>query len=227
MKTNKSKARFTGLMYLIIIIMGLFSGMVAREAMIVPQDAQQTAENILNSESLFRMGVVTDLIMTMADIVVALMLYVLLKPVNRNLSLLAAFFRLAQASVIGMNMLNHIMAIAVLKGGGSYDSFGADQLNALSMLFLDAHSYGYLLSNVFFGFSCGILAYLFYRSELFPKFLGYMIGLASFGYLVNCFIKFVMPEYGEMSEVLLLLTAVVTELTLCLYLLIKGTKTAE
>lgn len=223
MKIVKKQARITGLLYLIIIITGIFSGVVAREGMIIVGDANSTAGNILGAEGLFRFGFITDLIMTVADVAVALMFFVLLKPVSKSLSLLAAFFRLTQASIIGLNMLNHFMAVVVLKGD-YLSSFSQEQLNSLSMLFLNAHSYGYLISNVFFGFSCIILAYLFYKSDLFPRFLGIMLVFASFGYLFNCTIKFMMPEFGEVGDLVMLLTSVVTELTITLYLLIKGVK---
>lgn len=227
MTTMKNQARITGLFYLIIIISGLFGGMIAREGLIALGDATATASNILNSESLFRSGFIADLIMTVADVAVALMFYVLLKPVNKTLALLAAFFRLTQASIMGLNMLNHFMALVVLDEGSSFTAFNQEQLNALSMIFLNAHNYGYLISNVFFGFSCAILSYLFYKSSLFPKFLGIMIGLASFGYLLNCFMKFMLPEIAGVSDMMLLVFAVPTELTLCLYLIIKGVKSEK
>lgn len=224
MTTTIQQARFTGVLYLIIIVSGIFGGMIGREGLIAIGDPTTTASNILASESLFRGGFIADLIMTVADVAVALMFYILLKPVSKPLALMAAFFRLTQASIMGLNLLNHFMALVVLKSNSLLGSFNTDQLNEMSMLFLNAHSYGYLISNVFFGFSCAILAYLFYKSDIFPKFLGIMVALASLGYLMNCYMKFMMPEIAGISDDFLLVSAVPTELTLCLYLLIKGVK---
>src|SRR5690606_25260231 len=99
-----------------------------------------------------------------------------------------------------------------------------EQLQSMVMLFLNMHSQGYLISGVFFGFSCMVLGYLFFRSPLFPKVLGVMMSLASLGYLTDCAINFLAPEHAGMSEILVMLTAVPTELGLCAWLLIKGVK---
>lgn len=220
----KKSGRIAGILYLIIIICGLFSEMFVRSGLIVSGDATTTANNIVNAKGLFRLGFASDLVMVMCDVGVALMFYVLLKPVSKGLALLAAFFRLAQATIIGLNLLNYF-AVLLLLGDAQYlSAYSAEQLQANAMFFLNMHSYGYLISGVFFGMSCMVLSYLFYKSAHFPKFLGVMLALASVGYLTDCFTNFLAPAYADVSEMLLLPTAVVTELTLCVWLLVKGAK---
>jgi len=223
----KKTGRIGGVLYLIIIISGLFSEMFVRSSLIVPGDAATTVNNIMNSEGLFRIGFVSDLIMVMCDVGVALIFYVLLKPVNKGLALLAAFFRLAQATIIGLNLLNYF-AVVLLLGDAEYlSAYTTGQLQANVMFFLNLHSYGYLISGVFFGMSCMVLSWLFCKSPRFPKFLGFMLLLASLGYLTDCLTNFLAPQYADVSELLLLPTAVVTELTLCIWLLVKGAKSIK
>jgi len=220
-------ARITGLLYLIIIVCGLFSEMFVRSNLIVPGDATATAHNIIASESLFRIGFASDLIMVICDIGVALALYVLLKPVNKGLALLAAFFRLAQATIIGINLLNHFTALLLLSGADYLTVFETDQLHALVMLFLQMHAHGYLISGVFFGLSCFVLGYLFFKSEYIPRILGVLLIFATFGYLIDSFTNFLFPRYAGITEWLVVASAVIAELSLCLWFLVKGVREPE
>ena len=222
-KQLKTNAHAAGAMYLLIIITGLFSELFVRSGIIVPGDAATTADNIASHSFLFRLGILSDLVMVMSDVAVALLFYLLLKPVNKGLSLLAAFFRLAQATVIGLNLLNYYMPLLILGEGNSFAGFSPEQLNSMVLLFLNAHNYGYLISGVFFGVSCVILGYLLFKAEYFPGWLGILVAAAGASYLIDCFINFLFPEFVASSEILVMTVAVVSELSLCLFLLIKGT----
>ncbi|MHC4104233.1 MAG: DUF4386 domain-containing protein [Planctomycetota bacterium] len=217
-------ARIAGLLYLIIIVSGIFSEMFVRSNLIVPGDATATANNILASESLFRIGFASDLIMVMCDIGVALAFYVLLKPVNKGLALLAAFFRLVQAAILGFNSLNHFAALLLLSGADYLTVFETDQLHALVMLFLKMHTHGYLISGVFFSLSLFVLGYLFMKSDYFPKILGVFLVFATFGYLLDSFTNFLLPNYAAITEWFVVASAVIAELSLCLWLLFKGVR---
>lgn len=216
--------RIAGILYLIIIASGLFSEMFVRSGLIVPGDAAATASNIASSEPLFRAGFAADLIMVVCDVGLALAFYVLLKPVNRSLALLAAFFRLVQASILGINLLNHFTALLLLSGTDYLQVFAPDQLHALTTLFLDMHAYGYLISGVPFALSLFILGYLFNRSDYFPRILGVLLIFATFGYLIDSFTNFLLPRYAGITEWLVVASAVVAELTLCVWLLVKGVR---
>jgi len=219
MKTN---ARAAGVLYLIIILTGLFSELIVRSGMIVLGDATATAENISANFFMFRIGFISDLIMVMSDVGVALLLYLVLKPVNNGLSMLAGFFRLAQATVLGINLLNFYLPLLLLGDGNYLNSFSGEQLNSLSLLFLNVHSYGYLISGVFFGISCIVLGYLIFKAEYFSKWLGILVVAAGISYLVDCVANFLFPGLASTSEILVMTVAVVSELSLCLFLLIKG-----
>lgn len=221
-ETIKVNARTAGVLYLIIILTGLFSEMFVRSGMIFPGNAAATAENIRANSFLFRIGFVSDLVMVMSDVGVAVLFYLLLKPVNPGLSMVAASFRLAQATVIGINLLNYYMPLLILGEANHLQSFTSEQTNVLVLLFLNAHSYGYLISGVFFGISCVILGYLIFKAEFFPRWLGILIVGAGISYLIDCLVNFLLPEFTSSSEILVMTVAVVSELSLCIYLLVKG-----
>ena len=221
----RSQARKAGVLYLIIILSGLFSEMVVRSGIIVPDDIRATAENIMAKETLFRLGFLSDLIMVMSDVGVALLFYLLFRHVNKGLSMLSAFFRLAQATVIGINLLNMFMPLILLNRGEFLQAFSDEQVYSLSSLFLEAHTYGYLISGVFFGVSCVLLGVLIYRSEYFPRWLGVLVLAAGISYLIDGITNFLAPGYASLSEYLVVSVAVISELSLCLFLLIKGTRT--
>jgi len=220
-------ARLTGILYLVIIICGLFSEMFVRSGMILSEDPGATAGNIISNKSLFRIGFLSDMLMVMSDVGVALLLYLLLEHVHRGLSLLAGFFRLAQATVLGLNLLNYFMPVLLLEGGGNMDAFSPEQLHALTSLFLQAHSYGYLISGIFFGFSCIFLGMLLHRSPHFPKWLGILVFAAGISYVIDSFTNFLAPGMAPVTEYLVISVAVISELSLCLFLLIRGVKPAS
>jgi hypothetical protein len=100
MTANNKTARIAGILYLIIIAAGIFAEFFVRQSLIVAGDAATTASNIMAAESLFRFGIAGDLIMIISDIALALAFYFLLKPVSRSLSMMAAFFRMTQATIL-------------------------------------------------------------------------------------------------------------------------------
>lgn len=226
----RTTARIAGVLYLVIIIAGLFAEMVVRSNLIVAGDAAVTAENIMDSEGLFRLGFISDLAMIMADVTIALLFYVLLRPVSNVLALMAAFFRLAQAATLGINLLNMFFALQLLGGANYLGTLGSEQSNALALMFLDAHAAGYRLGLVFFGFSSLILGYLLVKSELFPRILGYGLFMASLIYVADSAAYFMLTNYADVEavfDVLLSGPVVIAEVSLCVWLLWKGVKVQQ
>ncbi|AGF53601.1 sll7047 (plasmid) [Synechocystis sp. PCC 6803] len=214
-------ARAAGLLYLIIIVLGLFAEIFVRSSIITPGDATATAGSILGAEGLFRAGFLADSIMLLSDVALAVLLFTLLKPVNKTLALVALFFRLTQTAVIAVNLLNYYAAVLLLKGPGYATIFGVAQLNSLSLLFLDLHSYGYDLGLILFGVHCLILGYLIAKSLYLPKAIGYLVMAAGVTYLIGSYTRFLFPDFvGAVSPIYVV--PIVSELSLCLWLLIKG-----
>ena len=218
---GNSLAQVAGFLYLIIIVCGIFAEVVVRSNLIVPGDATATAANILASEGLFRVGFAADSIMLLADVAIAILFYVLLKPVSETLSMMAAAFRLIQAAVLGFNLLNQYTAMLVLDGNGYMDALNTNQLHSLAMLSLDVHSHGYDLGLLFFAFSTLVLGYLVHRSACFPRILGFGLIAAGLVYLVGSYIRFLAPDYvGSFAPAYAI--PLIAELAFCLWLLVKG-----
>lgn len=214
-------ARAAGVLYLVIIVLGLFSEIFVRSPLISPGDAAATASNIIAAEGLFRVGFLTDSMMFLSDVALAVLLFMLLRPVHKTLALIALCFRLTQTAVIALNLLHYYAALLLLKGLGYTSVFEGAQLDALSSLFLDLHSHGYDLGLILFGVHCLVLGYLIAKSLYLPKVLGYLVMAAGVTYLIGSYTRFLLPDFvGAVSPIYLV--AIVSELSLCLWLLIKG-----
>ncbi len=221
-KSPQAYARTAGVLGVIIVIAGIFAEAFVRGKVIVSTDATATANNILASEQLFRLGFAGELFMLCCDIGIAVLLYVLLKPVSRTLALLAMAFRLVMAAISGINALNHFGALLVLGGADYLTVFGVEQLHAMALLSLKLHTYGYHISLVFFGFHVLLLGYLVFRSGYLPKIIGVLLVIASFGYLANSFASILYPAFAKSLFPWVLLPALIAETSLSLWLLIMG-----
>lgn len=225
MNDTKRLARLTGLLYLVIIVCAGFAEGAVRSVVLVPGDAAATAANLRSAETLFRMAFVTDLVAFLSDAAVSVLLYVLLRPVNRTLALAAAAFRLlAHPAIAALNLLNHFGALVLVSGAGYLAVFDAGQLEALALVLLELHGYGYLIAGAFFGVHLALLAWLLVRSELFPPIPGVLVAGAAVGYLVEAFGMFLFPAHERFYTGLVTVTAVLGEVVFCLYLLIKGVR---
>lgn len=230
MKTNelnlstKALARTTGFFYLLIITGGLMSGMFVRGTLIDPANAEITLNNLVENESLFRLGFLGDLIMVLSDVIVSVLFYFLLVNVHKGLAIFAAVFRLLQSTVLGANLINLFKPILMIQGA---DKLSTKQLTDLSsdvLTQLQVFDYGYLISGVFFAINCLLMGVLLYKSADFPKIIGVMIFIAGLGYVFNSMASFIAPSLIEISTIVMLCTAVISELTFCAYLLIVGVR---
>lgn len=219
-------ARIAGVLYLVIIACGLFSELAVRGTLVVPGDAAATAANILAADTLFRVGVVSDLVMFLADVAIAVALYLLFAPVSRTLSATAAAFRLTQTAVIGLNLLHQFAALLVLRHGGTLTAFDVDQLEALALLLLELHRYGYLLGLVFFAGNLLVTGYLVYRSGFLPRTFGVLAVLAAAGYLTDSLTFLMLPGYDGAASDLVLAPAFVFEVGFAAWLLLRGVDAA-
>ncbi len=215
-------ARLAGALYVVIIVFGIFAEVVVRSRLIADGDPGATAANILESEWLFRMGFAADVIVFLCDVALAIVLYFLLRPVSTTLSMLAAAFRLTQTAIIGLNLLFMFGALLILAEADYLGEFTAGQSEALALLLLDLHQYGYTLGLTFFGVSTLTIGYLVFRSGLVPKPLGAVLGLAGLGYLADSAAFFLVPGYEGAISPILLAPALVGEVWFALWLLFKG-----
>jgi len=196
-QSAKVYARTAGVLYLVIIACALFSEVAVRSGLVVPGDAMATAGNISRSELLFRIGFVSDVVAFVSDVVVAVLLYVLLRPVSRVLSLTAAGFRLTGTAIYGVNLLNHLAPLLLLGRSSYLGAFEPGQAEALALFFLELHGNGYDLGLIFFGFHCLAVGYLLYKSDFFPKVLGVLMVLAGAAYLLGSGTLFLFPDRAD------------------------------
>ena len=215
-------SRIGGVLYLIIIVFGLFGEMFVRGKLIVWGDPTATAERILASESLWRFSVAAELFYLLCAVALAAIFYVLLRPVNRDLALLAVFFNLVSIAVEASGRLHLISALTVLRGAERLTAFEPDQAHALAYLSLQAHGRGFSIGLLFFGCVCLVLGYLIFRSGYFPKLLGVLMQIAGLGYLVDGFALVLSPAFHSMIFPFSLVPAFVAEGAWCVWLLVKG-----
>ena len=214
-------ARTAGALYLLITLLAIFVHFYIPAQLVVPGDAAATAGKITASAGLFRMSIGAELVLLLSEVVLSVLLYVLLKPVNKTLSLVSAVSRLAMTTIHGANLLTQFIVLLLLGGAGYLSVFDPTQLNALVMVFLDAYNYGFTIGIVFLVLHASILGYLIYRSGYFPKILGVLFIIASLGYLIDSFSHVLIANYQK-GPVYLALPIAIAEIAFPLWLLIKG-----
>jgi hypothetical protein len=187
-------ARLAGFLYLVMAAFAIFGIMYVPSTLIVPRDAATTVSNILASESLFRLSIVSALITQLIGIVLVLVLYKLLKPVNTNHALLMVIFLLVSVPIAMLNELNHFAALLLLSGAGYLTAFETNQLHAQVMFFLDLHGHGVAIASIFWGLWLFPMGYLIFKSGYIPKFLGIVLIIACFGYLIDFAIFSLFPN---------------------------------
>ena len=220
-------ARIGGLLYMIIIVTGIFGELFVRGKLVVAGDATATANNIMASPLLWRIGIVGDLVMHVCDVPLMLIFYVLLRPVNKNLALLALLFTLVQTAVLVATKLNLFIPV-FLSGNADYlKAFEPNQLHALIYLSVKSDTYGFAIGLLFFGFACLVLGYLIFKSAYLPKTLGILMQIAGLCYLANSFALFLAPAFSNSISPAILVPAFIGELSLCLWLLVKGVNVPE
>jgi hypothetical protein len=223
----RSLCRIAGLLYLIIIVAGLGDEMFIRNALIASGDAAATAHNIAAAPFLWRLGIAGDLLMHLCDVPLMLILYILLKPVNKHLALLAMLFTFVQTSVLVATKLNAFTPLFLLGDAAYLHAFDAAQLQALSYVAIRADSHGFGFGLMFFGCTCLLEGYLIFRSGYLPKVIGVLMQLAGLCYLTNSFALILSPALAGALFPAILLPAFVGESSLCLWLLLKGVNTAR
>jgi hypothetical protein len=189
-----------------------------RPGMIMPGDAAATVRNIAASEALFRLSLVSDLVRQVLLMLLPLILYKLLKPVNKTIAALMVIFALVGVSISMLNELNHFAVLLLSSNAGYITAFKADQLNALVMFFLELRKYGTYIPQVL-SFWVLLLGYLVFKSGFLPRILGILLMFAGFCYTAGAVLFLLLPNFDAVN---LGLCAFIAESLFYLWLLIKG-----
>jgi len=225
LNSKNSIARLAGLFYLIFILTFVLASYI-RSQIIVSGDAVATAHNISINELLFRLGFVTEIISALFFVLAAWALYVLLKPVNKDIALLFLLLNLGGVVVECINMLNMFAAVQLLSGADYLNVFTADQLQAQALMHLNLYSSGIVLAQIFFSAWLLPLGYLVYRSGFLPKLLGILLIIDFFGVLSWFLQVFLLPGYPVISYPGFAVSFI-AEVSITLWLLVKGVKDNE
>lgn len=196
--------------------------MFVRERLIVESDAAATAVNIAAHRSLLRLGIVADVSTFLLAIPVTVILYALLKPVNKDLALLTVLLNLVQDAVGAVNALNTYRPLQLLGGASYLEAFNQEQLAAMAMVSIRSHAIGFAVALLFFGACCVVLGYLIFRSTFFPRAIGVLLAIAGLCYLVNSLAVLLSPAAAALLFPAILLPAFVGELSFALWLAGKG-----
>lgn len=210
-------ARFAGVMFLLSLLVPILNWMFILSKFISVDNSIDTARNILANEFLFRLSIINELITTIIIVILALSLYVILKPVNKNLALLALFLKLIEAILWGVLALGHFIALLILKDHASLAIFKPEEAQALVGSFLNLHISITAIPGLFAGLNLMIFSYLLFKSKYVPGLL------AAFGVLsyVLVFIydslTILSPNYTTVMIIQIICCA-----PICLFQLIVG-----
>ncbi len=218
MNSPNKTARLAGFLYLIMSPFAIF-GMIYGPSLIVPGDAATTANNIAASESLFRLSILSALIVQVGHIWLVLVLYKLLKPVNKDYAALMVIFMLVGVPITMLSELNQFAALVLSSGADYLTVFTADQLYAQVALYSGLREHGTFIVQIFWGLWLFPMGYLVYRSGYIPRIFGILLIIAGFGYVID-FATFIL--FPNFDTIVTKIMAMGEPFLMPLWLLIKG-----
>jgi hypothetical protein len=190
-------ARAAGIAILLSVVFGTLGEAYIPGRIIVRGDAAATAANILNQPTLFRLGFAAYLVEGIADVTLCVLFYVLLKPVNRNLALLSAFFGMASMITFAIAQATYFSGSLVVRETMGMGAFTVDQRNALAMLSVRT---SYTIAGLFigmYGIATMLRGYLIARSGYFPKVFGVLFMIGGAGFFLRCATYILAPRYSS------------------------------
>jgi hypothetical protein len=223
-RSPRAVARVAGLLYLIVALTATVSEYV-RSRIVASGDAAATARNLRTSATLWRVGIVVNLLEATAFLFTAMALYVLLKRVSALAAAAMVTVVGVGAAIQSLNLLNAYAALAIATGDNYSEVFGRAGSDALAMLFVDMqHTGGFVIAPMFFGLWLLPLGYLVYTSGYFPKVLGVALLVGCGSYLAQLFVLGLAPDLGHSTAPFASTVEALTEMSFVVWLLIKGAR---
>ncbi|MFN2637738.1 MAG: DUF4386 domain-containing protein [Gemmatimonadaceae bacterium] len=213
-------ARMAGALWLAVFIVSSLA--VAGPTIVVAADAAATARNILNSELAFRLGVFEEFVGGAFYVGVTVLLYQLLKPVSRNLSLFAACCGAIGVSVGAGLTVRDLGVALLLKSAQTASAADASQMQAVALASIRTFGLGFKVSMVYFGLQCATVGYLIARSGFMPRLIGVLLAIGGSFYVISSFAAFLSPELGDSLAPIVVPAAFVGEGAATVWLLLKG-----
>lgn len=213
----RQMARIAGVFYLLTILAGIFAQGVVSMRLIVSSNAAATATNILAHESMFRLGFTVYMVEMACQIIFTVLLYELLKPVSKRISLVAAVLGLTGCTIKSFSRVFYLGPLLILHGSPYLSTFSREQLQALALLLLDVNDHGAAMAMAFFGFHSLLAGYLIFRSCFLPRVLGLLGVIAGTGWLT-----FLYPPLGIRLFLYLAPFGLIVAIALIVWLLAFG-----
>ena len=223
--SNKTTARIAGLLYFGVVLTGVFTLMYVPSKLFVSDNASLIYQNIVSSQMLLRLGIVSGLLCYTFFFFLALVLYKLLKPVNENYAKLMVLLAILSVPVFFLNVQNEFTILSLIGSTKNQFGFSNEQIQSQVMLCLDNYDNGMRIVHIFSGLWLFPFGYLVFQSGFLPKILGILLMLGCFGYLINFVGHTLIPNYSEIGiSSFIVLPASIGEIGICLWLLIIGVK---
>ncbi len=219
----RKAALLAGFGLLIMTVFYIVADLFVFQNLFVQGDATTTVNNIMTSEMLLRIGICCIIIVLICDLVVAWALYIFLKQVNKDLSLLTAWFRLVYTAMLGIALINFVDVLILLSGANYLTVFQSEQLHANVMLSINSFYEAWAVALIVFGFHLLLLGYLVFKSNYIPRIFGILLIAAGLSYLFDYFGKLLFPNFGAAISLVLGWG----ELIFMFWLLFKGGKILE
>lgn len=223
MNSTRKAARIAGLLYFVNGVTGFFGIVYVPGKLIVSGNAAATANRVLASEGLFRLGITSEVICAVEFLFLLWVFYRLFAGVSKTHASLMVIFGLAFVPIMCVNVLNEIAALTLLRGADFLSAIGPPQRESLAMLFLELHRYGYIVGWIF-GPWLFFLGVLVFKSGFLPRILGVLLIAACFGYLAESLTPLLLPNYAHVADLLASIPLALAEPAMILWLLILGAK---
>ena len=191
----RNAALIAGFGYFVMVLVGPFAQFWAYESLVVPGNAAETAQNVMNNKMLFTAGIFGILIVFICDVLVAWALYILLKPVNKSVSLLTAWLRLVYAAIAIVALLNLVTGLRFISPSEYLTVFEPNELYVQFYLSLVAFEKGWGIGLMIFGIHLGLLGYLIFRSDYIPRILGILLIISGLGWLIDSLKPYLFPSF--------------------------------
>jgi hypothetical protein len=198
MSSIKKQARGAGFLYLLLAIVAPIGLIFVPSQLIVSGDATATADRIVASESLYRIGIASELIASILFVLLAVALYRLLKRVNETHALLMMVLALVSVPIAFLSASYEIIAHSIYNGPGFLSGLDKAQLDSLGYMFLRMHTEGKGVEEVFWGLWLLPFGMLVIRSGFIPRFIGVLLLVAGSGYLISFFGPLLLPQYRSL-----------------------------
>lgn len=228
MISNKRIARISGLLYLTVVLTGIFSLAYVPKILFEWNNAALTFKNIASSELLFRLSIMSSVICYTAFLFLPIFLYKLLRQVNEFYAKLMVILAVISVPISFANLQNKLAVLSLINSHDYQNQYSNTELQTKVMFYLNQYDNGILISMLFWGLWLLPFGFLVYKSGFLPKVLGVFLMLGCIGYLINFTGNVVIKNYSDIGvSKFVSLPASLGEIGICLWLLIVGVKSKQ